>query len=364
MKRIIILGSTGSIGRQTLEIVRRNSRKFRVVGLAGGENWEQLLAQVREFQPKFVSTKFPEKFTKVKVKILSLEELAAKKSDLTVSAISGISGLRPTLIALGAGCDVALANKESLVLAGRIVMQTARKNCAQIFPIDSEHSGVWQLLKKTDLKKIRRVILTASGGALRDLPYDRLKDVSPHEVLAHPTWSMGAKITLDSATLANKAYEIIEAHHLFGIPLEKIEAIIHPQSVVHALIETIDGSLLAQLAAPDMRLPISYALFGGERYSTPVKFLELGKQNLEFLKIDSKKYPLFEIILKAEQRGGLASVVAATTAEIAGEKFLTEKIKFTDISKIVKWRLLHVPSCSANLKNIFTTIDSLKKELQ
>lgn len=352
MQKIILLGSTGSIGRQTLEIVRNYRNKFKVVGLAAGNNFALLNEQIKEFRPLFVAVKNHQKLQKARFKVLSIEELAVTPCDLLVSAIAGVAGLEPTLLAIQAGRWVALANKESLVLAGDLVMRAAKKSGAKILPVDSEHSAFWQLLEKVDTKKIRRVIITASGGALRDFPLATLGTVNPSQVLVHPTWSMGAKVTLDSATLANKAYEIIEAHHLFGLPYEKIEAVIHPQSLVHALVETIDGAMFAQLAEPDMRLPIQHALFGGERQIGPIPFLELAGKNLEFKKIERERYPLFEIILEAARRGGLAPTVAATAAELAGEKFLAGKIKFTDISKIVRQQLLHVPDKPASFKNI------------
>lgn len=354
MKRIIILGSTGSIGQQTLEIVRKYSREFKIIGLSGGRNIALLHKQIREFKPQFVASQGNEKLSGTK--LIPLEKLAAQKCDLLVSAIAGVAGLIPTLIALKKGTNVALANKESLVLAGEVILQAARRSKAKIFPIDSEHSGLWQLLRKVDPQTIKRVIITASGGALRDLSLGKLKDVKPKQVLAHPTWQMGAKITLDCATLANKAFEIIEAHHLFGIPYEKLEAVIHSQSIVHALVETIDGNVFAQMANPDMRLPIQLALFEGQRSESLIKPLNLTDQKLEFRKIEKRRYPLFFTILAAGRRGGLAPAVAATASEAAGKRFLKGEIKFPEIAQITKHALRKVPRKPANLKNILGTV--------
>ena len=358
MQKLIILGSTGSIGQQTLEVIRRFPREFKVVGLAGGENFELLEAQIAQYSPRFIATNHPNKFRNQK--ILPLEELAAQKCDLVVSAVSGVAGLLPTLAALRVGNDVALANKECLVLAGGIVMQTARKNNAQIFPVDSEHSGVWQLLEKVDKKKIRKVILTASGGSLRNLPLYRLHAITPREVLNHPTWQMGKKVTVDSATLANKAFEVIEAHHLFDLPYEKIEIVIHPQSLIHALVETIDGGIFAQLANPDMRLPIQHALFRGIRNPSPLDFLSLADKKLEFIKPDFTRYPLFQTILSAAQQGGLAPAVAAIADEVAVNKFLAGEISFPEMEIFVKTALAQTPRKPATLKNILELVNASK----
>ena len=363
MKKIIILGSTGSIGRQALEVVRKYPRQFKVIGLAGGTNWQLLKRQIQEFRPEWIATKYPVKFTSTNTKVIPLEEFAVQKCDLIVSAISGAAGLIPTLAALKLGRNVALANKESLVLAGGLVMEATKKSGAKIFPVDSEHSGIWQLLEKVDHQKIRKVILTASGGALRDLPIAQLAKVSPEKVLKHPTWQMGPKVTVDSATLVNKAFEVIEAHHLFGIPYEKIEVLIHPQSLVHALVETVDGNIFAQLANPDMRLPIQHALFGGERNPSLVRPLDLTAKNLVFLKPDLTRYPLFKIILNAAKKGGLNIVVAVVAAELAVNKFLKREIAYLDMVNFVQQALRKVPNKPANLKNILQTIIKEKLNL-
>ncbi len=367
-KNLIILGSTGSIGRQTLEIVREFPREFKIIGLAGGRNFELLAKQVREFQPKFISIGLPltSELTRgltagySKVKILPLEKLAAQKCDLVVSAISGVAGLPPTLAAIRARNSVALANKESLVLAGKIVIAQAKKFGVKILPVDSEHSAVWQLLQKVPRDKVRRIILTASGGALRDTPLAEFSKISPQKVLRHPTWAMGAKITLDCATLANKAFEIIEAAHLFDFPLDKIEAVIHPQSFVHAMIETVDGNLFAQMSQPSMKLPISLALFDGVRQDDSVAPLDLVGRNLEFRKIEKARYPLFFTILAAAQKGGIFPAAAAASSEFWGQKFLAGEIAFPEIAKLTEKSLRKVSPKPASLKNILAVVNSFQ----
>ncbi|MCF7846072.1 MAG: 1-deoxy-D-xylulose-5-phosphate reductoisomerase [Candidatus Peribacteraceae bacterium] len=358
-KNLIILGATGSIGQQTLQVVRENPREFRILGLAGGKNLRLLEAQIREFKPKFFSCSgIGKKYARSLQ--MPLEKLAAQKCDLVVSAISGVAGLAPTLAAIQARNSIALANKESLVLAGKIVMAAAKKNGVNIFPIDSEHSAVWQLLQKVPREQVRRIILTASGGALRDVPLSKFPKISPKQVLAHPTWQMGAKITLDCATLANKAFEIIEAAQLFDFPLEKISAVIHPQSLVHALVETIDGNIFAQISRPTMKLPIALALFEGKRKFGTVQPLDLTQQNFEFRPIDPCRYPLFFSILKAAQRGGIFPAAAAAASEHYGAKFLAGEITFPEIAKLTASSLRKVRQKPANLKNILATVKSFQ----
>ncbi len=351
MKKIIILGSTGSIGKQTLEVIRKFPRGFEVVGLGGGANFKLLKQQIREFKPEYISTQVPQEFPKSK--ILPLEKLASQKCDLVVLAVSGFAGFLPVLSAIRAKNNLALANKESLVMGGEIVMREAKKFGVKIFPVDSEHSALAQLLEKVDVKKIKRVVITASGGSLRDYPLSKFLKVSPQKVLQHPTWQMGKKITLDCATMANKAFEVIEAHHLFQLPFSKIDVLIHPQSLVHAMVETIDGNFFAQLSNPSMHLPIQHALFEGERRESLVKPLDLIGKNLEFRKVEAKRYPLFDIILQAAKKGGLAPALAAVASELAGEKFLNKEIKFPEIGKLVNKVLELTPEISRGLTGVF-----------
>ncbi|MFH0776232.1 MAG: 1-deoxy-D-xylulose-5-phosphate reductoisomerase [Patescibacteria group bacterium] len=359
-KSLIILGSTGSIGQQTLDLVREFSRQFKIIGLAGGQNSGLLQKQIREFQPKFFFTSSGGVRSLLGCKSLPLEKLAAQKCDLVVSAISGVAGLAPTLAAIRAKNSVALANKESLVLAGKIVMSEAKKSGVKILPIDSEHSAVWQLLKKVPKNKVKRIILTASGGALRDTPLRDFPKIAPAKVLNHPTWAMGAKITLDCATLANKAFEIIEAAHLFDFPLEKISAVIHPQSLVHALVETVDGNFFAQISRPSMKLPISLALFDGERQSGLIQKLDLTRQNLEFRPIEKARYPLFFTILDVAKRGGIFPAAVAASSEFFGQKFLAGEIAFPEIAKLTAKSLRAIRHKPANLKNIMAVVNSFR----
>jgi len=341
MQKLSILGSTGSIGTQTLDIVRAEPRAFRVVALSGGSNWQLLAKQIKEFQPEIVACanldaaeKLAQKFPNLPIEVggSGILQAASCDCDLVISAITGVAGLMPTLIALETGHNVALANKESLVLAGELIKKAAEKSGAQIYPIDSEHSGVWQLLAGQDMKKVRKVMLTASGGALRDWSTAKIKTAKRKDVLSHPNWDMGAKVTVDSATLANKAFEVIEAAQLFGLPLTKIEAVIHPQSIVHALVEWTDGSITAQLAEPDMRLPIQLALHRGQRASrSAIRQLDLTKQPLEFRPIDAKKYPLFKIILDAAKKDSTSRAAVALAAERAVEQFLAGEIEFAEL---------------------------------
>ncbi|MFH0834689.1 MAG: 1-deoxy-D-xylulose-5-phosphate reductoisomerase [Patescibacteria group bacterium] len=360
MKTIILLGSTGSIGRQTLEIIRENPREFKIVGLAAGENFALLKKQIAEFKPKFFFARSGHVRSLQNCRFLDLEKLSAQKCGLVVSAISGVAGLAPTLAALRAKNSVALANKESLVLAGNIVMSAARKSGVQIFPIDSEHSAVWQLLAKIPREKVRRIILTASGGALRDTPLRDFPKISPAKVLHHPTWAMGDKITLDCATLANKAFEIIEAAHLFDFPLDQISAVIHPQSLVHALVETVDGNFFAQISRPSMKLPIALALRGGVRSENSLAKLDLVGQKFEFRPIEKNRYPLFFTILDAAKRGGIFPAAAAASSEFFGEKFLAGEIAFPEIAKLTAKSLREISPRPANLKNILATVNSFR----
>lgn len=352
-KPITILGSTGSIGQQTLAIIRRYPRKFKILGLANNTNWRLLQQQIQKFKPKLVATNCPQKIS-APVQICSLIELAQQKANLVVNGLSGSSGVAATLAALKKGNDVALANKEALVIAGPFLRRAAKKSGAKIWPVDSEHAALFQLLQGRAPSEIHQVILTASGGALRDYPLKQLHKVTPAQVLRHPTWQMGAKVTVDSATLANKAFEVIEAAELFQLPLNKIKILGHPQSLVHALVELKTGETLAALAQPSMLLPIGNALFKFQQPPQPhFNFCALANQNLQFHAIDYKRYPIFPLILQAAQQGLLARAVAAYADEVAVEKFLHREIAFPEISNFVAAALRKIPRGPATLKNIF-----------
>ena len=336
IKKLAIIGSTGSIGQQTLDIVRSFPDKFKIVGLAGGKNTNLLAEQISHFQPQLVYS--PLKFSPPdKAKLSSMEEIATHSEvDLVVVATSGKTGLVPTLAAIRSGKKVALANKEVLVMAGEIIVAEAKRHQAKIFPIDSEHSAIWQCLHG-EKAKVTRLILTASGGPFYHYSPTQLAKVTVEEALQHPTWKMGRKVTIDSATLMNKGLEAIEAHWLFSIPLNKIEIVIHPQSIIHSLVEFIDGSLKAQLSVPDMRFPIQYALYYPKRLANSrLPRIDLARLNsLTFEKINYSTFPCLELALDAGKKGGTYPAVLCAADEIAVELFLEQHISFPDIAEII-----------------------------
>ena len=340
VKRLAILGSTGSIGRQTLEVVRAFPQRFQVVALTGGRNLTLLRAQVREFKPKLVSTESGNKGERMPgASHLSMEEIAAHPDvELVVIATAGKAGLGPTLAAIRAGKTVALANKEVLVMAGEVVSAEAKRRGVEILPIDSEHSAIWQCLRGEDRKDIARLILTASGGPFRSKTMKQLAEVTPAEALKHPTWQMGTKVTIDSATLMNKGMEIIEAHWLFGVPFDRIEVVIHHQSIIHSLVEFVDGSTKAQLSFPDMRLPIQYALTYPERWEgvfrSKMDYARIGSLNFEA--VDLERFPCLRIAREAVVEGGTYPAVLCAADEVAVELFLAKKIGFLDIGRLVE----------------------------
>ena len=339
VKRLAILGATGSIGQQTLDVVRSVPDRFQVVGLGAGRNAALLAKQIEEFQPKFFSIESassPERLRSLKCEMLSAEELAAHPDvDLVVIAISGKAGLNPTMAAIRAKKSIALATKEVLVMAGGIITAEAKRHGAQILPIDSEPSAIWQCLRGEE-QRISRLILTASGGPFRHLSAEELETVSPQQALAHPTWRMGTKVTIDSATLMNKGFEAIELSWLFDVPLDNIEIVVHPQSVVHSMVEFIDGSIKAQLSPPDMRLPIQYALFYPERLPNKLPHLDFSNTSaLTFEPPDREKFPCLRLALEAGLKGGTYPAVLSAADEVAVALFLEERIGFMNIPKLV-----------------------------
>lgn len=339
-KRLAILGSTGSIGRQTLDVVRALPNLFQVVGLAAGGNIRLLKEQVSEFKPRYVNyltdVRRPEDIPSCK--FLSLEDIASNKGvDMVVIATSGTQSLRATLAAARTGKNIALANKESLVAAGGIIIEEVKKGGALILPVDSEHSAIWQCLQGEN-QSPRRIILTASGGPFRHYTRARLEKVTVEQALAHPSWKMGRKVTIDSATLMNKGLEIIEAHWLFGIPVDDINVVIHPQSIIHSMVEFADGSVKAQLSYPDMRLPIQYALTFPDRLAnTRLPALNFKKiQSLTFETPDVKKFPCLRLAVEAIKAGGTYPAALCGADEAAVELFLAERIKFTDIPSLIE----------------------------
>jgi 1-deoxy-D-xylulose-5-phosphate reductoisomerase len=343
VSRIAVLGSTGSIGRQTLDVVRGLRQRFRVVGLCAGRNVTLLEEQAREFSPRLVCCD-GNGSTPVGVipfdgfDCAPMEAIAADPEvDLVVVATAGKAGLIPTLKALEAGKTVALANKEVLVMAGRLVKEAARRGGGEIRPIDSEHSAIWQIMRGEKNANIRRLILTASGGALRDKSIDELHRVTPEQALSHPTWQMGRKVTIDSATLLNKGLEAIEARWLFDVPLDRIEIVLHRESIVHSVVEFSDGSLKAQLGTPDMRVPIQVALCYPDRPHLPsVPRLDLQHMGtLHFAEIKLDRYPCLSLALEAGHRGGTFPAVLSAADEVAAEGFLSGRIGFMRIPGII-----------------------------
>ncbi len=344
MKDIYLLGATGSIGTQTLDIVRQRPDLFRIVGMSVGRNIEHSLSLIEEFKPEIVCFRNEVDVNlSYKPRIVygddGLNEVASYKSlnqGLVVNALVGHVGLKPTISAINAFNDVALANKETLVMAGFIVMPLARKNKVNIFPIDSEHSAIWQCLRGEDHSDIKNLIITASGGSFRDKTRDELKDVSINDALNHPNWSMGAKITIDSATMMNKGFEVIEAHYLFDIPVSNIKTVLHRQSIIHSLVEFNDLSVKAVLSNPDMRMPILYALSYPNHFKYNGKELNLLEYNLTFEELSTKRYRCLGFAYDAIRKGGLYPTVLNAANEAAVNLFLNGKIKFLDIETIIE----------------------------
>lgn len=350
MKNIALLGSTGSIGTQTLDVVSRLPDRLNVVSMAAHSNIELFAKQIHEFKPKIVSVGTKELADRLMELIPNHYDLeimwgdeglkavaTASDADVTVVAVAGTVGLAPTIAAIEAGKDIALASKEVLVSAGKLVKDLIKQHKVRLLPVDSEHSAIFQCIQGEDPAAIRKLILTASGGALANYPLSSLKDVTVDEALAHPNWSMGPKITVDSATLMNKALEVIEAHWLFDIDVNKIEVVIHPQSIIHSMVEFNDGSVMAQLGMPDMRLPIQYALLYPERVDTVLPRLDVISQgSLTFSSPDPERYPALELAYRAVEIGGTMPAVLNAANERAVELFLKREIGFTDIQKRVR----------------------------
>ena len=357
MKKIAILGSTGSIGTQTLDVVRANG-DLEVVGISAGSNITLLEQQIREFHPKFAAVGDEAKAAELRDRVKDLPvkigsgmdgmiELATMpESEILVTAIVGMIGIRPTGAAMKAGKDIALANKETLVTAGHIIMPLAEDCGVQILPVDSEHSAIFQCLAG-EQSPVRRLIITCSGGALRDLKREELAGVTAEQALRHPQWEMGAKITIDSSTLVNKGFEVIEAHWLFGTPAEKISVVLHPQSIVHSMVEFEDGAIKAQLGTPDMRLPISFALLYPDRANRPgERFDFLNLPQLSFAEVDRAKYPALDIAYDCLRRGGTAACTMNGANEVAVAAFLARKCAWLDIVRAIE-HALNRAACAA-----------------
>ena len=353
-RRLLILGSTGSIGRQALDIVRR-SEELELVGLSAERSWEELIAQATEHGVTQIAladadagARAAEAWTggEVLVGAEGLVRLVLDSgADLVLNALVGSAGLGPTVATLGEGIDLALANKESLVVGGELVMQLAEATGAQILPVDSEHSALHQLVSSEPPGTIERLVLTASGGPFRGRRRADLEGVTVEQALAHPTWAMGGKITIDSATLMNKGLELIEAHHLFGTPYDRIDVVVHPQSIVHSYVMLCDGAALAHLGNPDMRVPIAYALHHPERVEVPVRGLDLAEIGaLTFEPVDVEAFPCLRLAREAAVAGGTAPCVLNAANEIAVHAFLEGRLDFLGIPAVVEATLDRLPA--------------------
>jgi len=354
-KRLAILGSTGSIGVQALDVVSRSTGELSVVALSAAGSWEALVEQARAHRVSRIALSDPHAAARAaeawtEGQVLSgadgvVRLITEGECDLVLNAIVGSAGLLPTVAALGEGIDLALANKESLVVGGELVTQLAEATGARILPVDSEHSALFQLLSAEGPGTVERLIITASGGPFRGMRREQLERVTVRQALAHPTWRMGGKITIDSATLMNKGLEVIEAHHLFGTPYDRIEVVVHPQSIVHSLIQLCDGATLAHLGYPDMRVPISYALRYPERAEVPVRALDLVRLGrLEFEPVDEETFPCLRLARAAARDGGTAPCVLNAANEVAVHAFLAGRLPFLGIPEVIEETLSEMPA--------------------
>ena len=348
MKKIAILGSTGSIGTQTLEVVRENG-DIQVLGIAAGSNIGLLEEQIREFHPRLAAVWSAEKAGELRTRIADtdtrvvsgmdglLEVSIMEDTEILVTAVVGMIGLRPTIEAIKAGKDIALANKETLVTAGHLIMPLAREHHVSILPVDSEHSAIFQSLQGNEKKKVHKILLTASGGPFRGKKEEELLEIRVEDALKHPNWAMGRKITIDSSTMVNKGLEVIEAKWLFGVDVDQVQVVVQPQSIIHSMVEYVDGAIMAELGTPDMKLPIQYALYYPERRYLPgerVDFWSLGK--LEFEKPDMDTFYGLKLAYDAGEKGGSLPTVFNAANELAVRQFLNREIKYLEIVEIIE----------------------------
>lgn len=373
-KKISLLGATGSIGIQTLDIIEANPENFELVSFSAGMNIDKVREIATAFKPKAISVirredveQLKSEFPTIKFYYGSegLNEIAAQTgADVLVNAVTGSVGLKPTLKAIQAGITIAIANKETLVAAGDLVINEARKNGVQLLPVDSEHSALFQSLNGENPERIARLILTASGGSFRDLSRDQLEGVTVEQALAHPNWSMGNKLTIDSATMMNKGLEVIEAHHLFGVPYEKIDVLLHRESIIHSMVEFEDTSVMAQLGSPDMRVPIQYALTYPDRIklqrSKPLRLEEIGR--LHFEKMDYVRFKALALAYAAGKEGGTMPTAMNAANEVAVALFMQKRISFLQIDDIVE-RVMesHTTIMTPDLEAIMETDSHTRK---
>jgi 1-deoxy-D-xylulose-5-phosphate reductoisomerase len=354
-RRVTILGSTGSVGQNTIDLLQRDPEGFEVEALTANRNVELLAEQARAVRARFAAIADPAYYPHLKQALAgsavepaagpeALIEAAARPAEWVMAAIVGATGLAPTLTAIRRGAIVALANKEVLVCAGALVTEEVRRHGATLLPVDSEHNAIWQCFDFAQTAAIDRIILTASGGPFRELSLQHMRSATPQQAVAHPNWNMGAKISVDSATMMNKGLELIEAHHLFDLPPERIDIVVHPQSIVHSLVTYCDGSVLAQLGSPDMRTPIAYTLGWPNRIAAPTKRLDLAAvARLTFEPPDENRFPALRVARQALLQGGGAPTVLNAANEIAVGAFLDERIGFLDIVETVEYTLAHAP---------------------
>ena len=374
-KNIAILGSTGSIGRQTLDIIAEYPDRFCATVLVAGSKVEQLIEQAIKFRPQYALIADESKYAQLQEALapLGIHTAAGAQAiadamtldciDTVVTATVGYSGLAPTISAIKANKDIALANKETLVVAGELVTELLKKSTSKVIPVDSEHSAIYQCLVGEEPQSVKRLIITASGGPFRTFDAERLKTVTVKDALRHPNWDMGAKITIDSATMLNKAFEIIEAHWLFGIDANRIDAVVHPQSIIHSMVEFVDGAVKAQLGLPDMHLPIRYALGDASRLATNEPSLTLADYaNLTFEAPDANRFPGINLSYYALEKGGNAACVINAANEIAVAAFLREQIGFLDIYKIILQSLEKMPFVASPSYEDYVNTNSATRE--
>lgn len=376
-KRVTILGSTGSVGTSTLKLIAAEPERFVVEALTANRNLDRLIEQVARFRPRFVAVADARCEGEARARIAEIDpdivvaggaqavvEAARREADFVMGAIVGAAGLKPTLAAIERGAVVGLANKETLVCAGRIVMEAVRRHGATLLPVDSEHNAIFQVFDFARPERVRRIILTASGGPFRMRDRQSLRDITPEEAVQHPNWSMGAKISIDSATMMNKGLERIEAFHLFPVTAEQIEIIVHPQSVIHSMVEYCDGSVLAQLGTPDMCTPIAYALAWPDRMVAPVArldFAQLGR--LDFEAPDEERFPALRLAREALETGESAPIVLNAANEVAVAAFLDRRIGFLEITDLVEEALASFPHSSVHSLEEVVAVDAEARRL-
>ena len=375
MKQVTILGSTGSVGKSALNLINENREKYEILALTANTDVEGLVEQSKYFKPKIAVISTPQLYHELKSKLSNtgivamagsdaLVSAASEPADLTFAAIVGAAGLVPTLTAIKNGKTVAIANKECLVCAGELFMEYVNRYNTTLLPVDSEHNAIFQVFDTSRSEMVSRVILTASGGPFRNYSMDMLETVTQEQALAHPNWSMGPKISIDSATMMNKGFELIEAHYLFNVSPKKLEVLVHPESIVHSLVEYIDGSMLAQLSVPDMQIPLAYALAWPDRINTSVESLDLTKlSGLHFESVDDQNFPSLNLARNAMQEGGTATTILNAANEIAVEAFLLREIKFLDIYKIVEYVFDKCQRQSSLSLDVILDVDRTAREL-